>query len=449
MFVALNAVLILGGQAKIAELMFPYLALACGAILYIRYPVYHVGFVFWLIFLTPFVRRLIDYQAGFNPVSPVMLAPYLVAALPVFTVLRMLPQLQHRLLFPFFLILGGVLYGFLIGIVLNGPFSATFDLIQWGVPIIFAAYIGLGALEYEDLGRMVRSTFVWGTFVMGVYGVWQYFFLPAWDAYWMASAPLSSIGLPVPQLVRVFSTMNTPGPYANAMMAGLLLAIGVKHWLKWFAAGPGFAGFLLSLVRAAWGGWAVGLGWMLYRGGGAGRFRLLIVLGLLAAAFFPFTLIDTFSEAISNRFESISNLGQDSSMMARVRFYEDFLLVSFSNFVGDGLGSTGLATKLSNAGSLGQLASFDSGIMILPFTLGWVGGILYIGGMVWIVRNALGRVPGKDALLVTAQGITIGIVAQIFFGNIVTGVGGIIFWFFAALCLLALRQQQSGDPASG
>ena len=36
-----------------------------GLFLYQRYPILYVGFTWWLWFMGPFVKRLIDYQSGF------------------------------------------------------------------------------------------------------------------------------------------------------------------------------------------------------------------------------------------------------------------------------------------------------------------------------------------------------------------------------------------------
>ena len=85
---------------------YAYLAatLAVGVLLYWRRPGLYVGFTWWLWFLTPEMRRLSDYVQGWNPINPVMLAPYLVSALAIFTLMHHLPKLQLNRFFPFVLI---------------------------------------------------------------------------------------------------------------------------------------------------------------------------------------------------------------------------------------------------------------------------------------------------------------------------------------------------------
>ena len=68
-------------------------------------------------------------------------------------------------------------------------------------------------------------------------------------------------GTPEPLGIRVFSTMNSPGPFANVLLAGLLILLTNEN----FSARPrlravGYLSFLLlSLVRSAWIGWFLGL----------------------------------------------------------------------------------------------------------------------------------------------------------------------------------------------
>src|SRR5215212_2641440 len=69
------------------QILYALAATVVGTLLYWSYPTIYLGFTWWLWFLTPEVRRLVDYHQGYNPESPVMLAPLLVAALSFFTLL--------------------------------------------------------------------------------------------------------------------------------------------------------------------------------------------------------------------------------------------------------------------------------------------------------------------------------------------------------------------------
>src|SRR5215218_7309863 len=91
-------ILVVGGLAihasGLLELLYPLVALMVGVLLYWRYPALYLGFTWWLWFLTPEVRRLVDYQQGWNPESPVMLAPLLVTALGFLALLRHLQEFR-------------------------------------------------------------------------------------------------------------------------------------------------------------------------------------------------------------------------------------------------------------------------------------------------------------------------------------------------------------------
>ena len=53
--------------------------------------------------------------------------------------------------------------------------------------------------------------------------------------------------------------MNSPAPFASAMMAAIIIMLNTQHKLRWFAAPPVLISLLLSIVRTAWGGLGVAL----------------------------------------------------------------------------------------------------------------------------------------------------------------------------------------------
>jgi hypothetical protein len=274
---------------------------------------------------------------------------------------------------------------------------------------------------------------------MGLYGLLQYFDPPVWDRYWMESAPISSIDTPEPFEVRVFSTMNSPGPFSFVMMAGLLLTLSGGGLLRWPAAVVGYASFLLSLVRSAWGGWITRLLFMIAQ---RGRFRLrltatVLVMGLIA---WPLLSVGPIAETVDERLQTLTELEEDASFNARLSFYAEFAPTSFFSPVGAGLGSTGLATKLGTAeGELGEFAIFDSGLMNIPFVLGWPGALLYVAGLVWLLSCALrGGRSRSDLFAAASRGIVVAMLAQLVFVNALVGSsGGIVFWCFLGLSLAA------------
>jgi len=77
--VTIPVLCILGNQAGLLRMVFPPLSVAVGGFLLWRSKPLYVGLVFWLWFVTPFLSRIADFQAGWTPASPVELAPYVTA----------------------------------------------------------------------------------------------------------------------------------------------------------------------------------------------------------------------------------------------------------------------------------------------------------------------------------------------------------------------------------
>lgn len=438
-FAALVAGLLAVGSGHTVELIFPAGAVLVGAAAYFQHPTLYLGFTWWLWFLTPEVRRLVDYQIGWNPISPVMIAPYLVAGLAALTLVRCLPQLAQRpALFPFALILTGLNYGYAIGLVRAGPLGATYGLLTWIVPVIFGFHVAAHWQRYPLYRDAMQRVFLWGVLAMGVYGIVQFFVVPPWDAYWMEVAPMGSIGSPQPFEIRVWSTMNSPAPFAVAMMAGLLFTIAAKGPLRLLAGAAGYVSLLLSLVRAAWLGWAIGAVFLLAKVRGLQKMRLLAIGVLLFLLGLPLLLVNPVTERVTSRFETMQDIQQDDSYQARLALYSGFVLRSSTNVVGEGIGSTSLATKLANDGELGEFGIIDSGVLEIMFVLGWPGTVLFVGGLCWLLRAGLvGGIPPDDIAAQAARAVALATVAQLLFDNTLIGVPGMIFWSFLGLVLAA------------
>lgn len=441
--------LVVGGLAAraggVLELVYPLAALAVGGLLYRRYPDLFVGFTLWVWLLTPEVRRLVDYQQGWNPTSPVMLAPYLVTALTLFSLLYHLPKLQYSRLFAFGPVFLGLLYAFGVGLYKAGLLSAAFGLLNWLLPAAFAFYLAVGWREYPRHRQVLQRTFVWAVAILGSYGLLQFFNPPAWDRYWMISAPINSIGSPEPFEVRVFSTLNSPSPFAIVMTAGLLVLLsGGGGPLRWFAAGVGYTSFLLSLVRAAWGSFTVGLLFVVV---GSLRSRPWLLASLLVAALaaWPLVTVGPIAEVVEERLQTVTDLDDDTSFNARLDFYAEFAPQAFLSPVGQGLGTTGLATKLGTAGgNLGELGNFDSGIMNVGYSMGWPGTLLYAGGVASLLFYAFfrGKAQG-DLFLKASQGVVITVLLQLVFTTSLVGVDGMVFWTFLGVSLAAQKYRAS------
>ena len=126
-----------------------------------------------------------------------------------------------------------------------------------------------------------------GMLVMGLYGMVQFFVMPQWDVLWMVGSQMSSQGEPVPYGVRVFSTMNSSGPFAFAMMGALVFVLAAPQRIRWLAGAAGFISFCLCLVRSTWGGWVIALSIQLLQSSNRVRMRMIVSAVVLAGLSVP------------------------------------------------------------------------------------------------------------------------------------------------------------------
>lgn len=430
------------------EYIYLLVTLAAGIYLYRRHPGAYIGFAWWLWFLTPEARRLVDYVQGWNPVNPMMLAPYLVSGLTFFTLVYHLPKLRLNRFFPFAMIFLSLAYAYAVGILHTGLFSATYALIEWTVPVMFGFYLVVNWRMYPVHRRAILGTFLLGTLVISAYGVFQFFSPPPWDTYWMLSSGMISVGDPNALEVRIFSTLNSPSPFGTVMMAGLLLLLSRGGSLRWPVTAVGYTAFLLSLSRQSWGGWAVGLLFMIVRRGRASLGLLLTLMAVIVVAL-PLLTVGPVAERINERLQTLTAIEQDRSFQARVELYNELVPEALFNPVGEGLGSTGLGSKLNTdgavAGDNAQIVGVDSGVLEIPYDLGWPGSALYVGGLIWLLYYAFRSRNSDDFFAVGCCGIVIGMLAQLPFNDKTDGLPGMLLWSFICLAIAAetYRTQES------
>jgi hypothetical protein len=416
-----------------------YLAASTGIAfwLYISNPPLYFGFVWWVWILSPFIRRLADYQLGAftHPKEAlILLAPFTVTLLCAFTVVRYGQLLTRRYAAPFLLCMLGVGYGFLVGLPKEGGFSATVSLLEWLTPILLGFHVFALWRLYPQHRRIVRTTFITGTFVLGTYALYQFFFLPEWDRLWMIGSRMNSIGPPQPFEVRVFSMLNAPGPFSVMLIPGLLLLFEGRTVFSKLTTVPGYLGFLLSLVRSSWGGWMLGMFYLVWRLKGRRRVRLLALSAAMAVAVVPFAMMGEISNTTGSRIESLRTIQDDGSLSAREQMYQTVTIKALMNPIGEGLGSK----------------TFDSGYVTILWQLGWIGGALYLGGLIWlawqVVLSPSTHLPDQFTTILAAT--VAGYLGLLFFGTEHVEVAGCVLWSFLGLIVASLRYAASDSGAT-
>lgn len=457
LFWVLVALPVLMGKAGLLEIVFPVGALATGAMLVTRDPARFAAFTWWLWFLTPEVRRLVDYQAGWSVISPVMVTPFAVGAMTWFVVAQYLPMLRYRAYFGFVPVMAGLFYAYVNGISQAGMAAATFALLNWLVPVTLGLYVALHWPIYPQIRDAVLRAFVLGLTLVGGYGLIQYFVMPPWDARWLINVGMTNQGLPLPMQVRVFSTLNSSGPLAFLLVTGLAVLPAARGILVPVAGALALGSLMLSLVRAAWLAGLFVFVWLLLTMPGRHRVRLVAVgIGLVLCSL-PLLSVPRVNQAIVSRFDTLNSMENDRSYQERQEFYGRFLIQALTEVRGAGLGTVDTATKLTNEdGQLGVMAYFDSGILRVPYELGWPGTLGYVVGIVALMVGLLrrgGAPPDPFARCAEAAALTI--LACMVFEHTLVKVTGVGFWFFLGMGMAAknhglasrLAAPLPGDPS--
>lgn len=424
-FFLFSLLLAIGGLGKILNLLFPAGALGLAWILYKKYPLSYVTFTWWLLFLTPFIRRLSDYNSSFTDPSPMLLAPFLATIISLVSVYQNIPLMLSSAGLPFFLAFISIGYGYLISIVQTSPVTATIAVLTWLSPITYSFHVFTCWRDYPIYKKVTERIFVWCVFVTGLYGVYQYLVAPEWDKYWLIQTELfSSMGSPEPMGLRVWSTMHSPLPFATTMIGGLIILFVSRSPIRLPASGVGYLSILLTSVRTSWLGWFVSFVVLSVSLKSTHQVRLIMMVVSMALLVVPLATIEPFADVISARIESFTNIEDDQSLNDRQDLYQRTLKQALGTIIGNGIGSSGFG--------------FDSGVLDLLLSLGWLGFLPYIAGIAFIFMSVyMGNESSFDPFVAACRAIISGIFPMLLGASVMVSLSGIVFWYFAALNLSA------------
>jgi hypothetical protein len=434
-----------GGQGGLLRIAIPAGATITALVLYLRRPIGFIYFTLWTWFLTPLLRRLIDWRFGFEDQNIVLLAPFLVTAIAGITLVRERRNVGGSQTAPFYLCIAGISYGFLVGVIRWKLHASSADslgpivygLFMWLAPLLFGLHLFLRWRDHDEQKQAILKCFTWAVLLLGAYGVYQYIAPPPWDRAWLEGLPGGyanlAFGRPAPYEIRVWSTSNSPGTFSVIMVAGLVLMRGTTFRYKVVFATVGYFSLLLSMVRTSWLAWLLAMALLAasYRGDVLRRFilgLLLLPLVLLPVAFNP-----QISEAIQDRIASMQNVEKDDSFQDRTAMYQTVT----AELVGE---PSGLGLANSNVSIDGF--ALDSGILQTFLMLGVVGAALFGMGLLlaarsMIVRNSRGYSSMAGFEEFAFRAIFLVSAAEVIAGNVFVSVGGVILWSSLGLWLSA------------
>ena len=424
------ALTLAGGGGRALMLTFPAGCLLVALFAYVRSPATYVGFVFWVWLLTPFIRRVFDLRFGYHPASLLLVGPVLATAVAVFTLLRRARNLRSTTYVPFVLAMVALLYAYIVGLVQQPASAATYDLLNWGAPLLFGLHLALEWRQFPRLRGVLTRVALWGLVVTAGYAMWQFVDPPDWDRVWVLNAEMYSIGMPVPFLIRVFGTMNAPGPFSIFLVFAVLVGLPAPQRWKFAALALGLAALLLTKSRSSWGAFLVGALLLQLRQPLRAMPRQWIALAAVLLLAAPVISHPRVLKAVAGRAATLSNIDSDRSYRERMQITRFVMSQLKRNVAGQGLGQLGGAGKLRVAdGRKVSVTALDSGPLEVFSVMGWVGGVLFTMAIVGVVVPVLrsGGVP-RDPVANGAGAAVIALLTAAFFGNVFNGVSGFVFW---------------------
>ena len=390
----------------------------------------HAQVVLTLFCFAPFLRRLVDFAAGFDQ-SGLMIAGPLLAMLvacrdlPLHMLER--PELRRQFA-PFVIVAACVGYGVLLTVVKGDLSQGMSGALKWGVPLIYAMALRVRAPDVDGVLLGLRDAVIVILPVMGIYGIYQYVAPPLWDQYWLTFAAISSAGLPEPYAVRVFSTMHAPAAYASFTVVGIFLVyfLSKPRPLLLIVLMPAVIGLLLSLYRTAWLALAASF---LFCAFFASTKRQTVIaaatLTVLVAIALSFT---PFGEIISDRLATLGDVSNDSSMRERLQQFSTLWASDASAIFGTGFTTTDVAVA-------GAIAT-DGMIAACWTSMGIVVGTVCLSALLYTIAKAMGRGNDGDHCSIILAALAGGQLVQLPLATTASGELGFLFWTIAALALM-------------
>lgn len=426
------------------------ISFVCALYLFWKSEILYVSFVWWLYFLAPFLRRVVDNRAGFDSSSVMLAAPLFACAIACIELLKMFRPDKRNL--PFILGAAGVAYGLGVSLISGAsiPTAAQYFL-GWLGPIAFGYLLYTRWQKYPAFRDGLQTTFKWGLLVMGLYALIQYLVAPVWDCFWMQNLPegVSSFGTPEPLGIRAFSTMNAPQPFALALVLGLMITFYGRSSLAQKAAWvAGYIGLLLSMARSAW----LELGLALVVLAFVGRSRkvlstVLIAICLLAIVAVAATKLPL-GQAVTDRFKSLNDVSEDGSSQERLAGYDLILNTPFADPFGKGWrieagNNDSTRTDDGDSASDDAMPIHDSTVVELRLTTGWFGLVIFYGSIIaaifFMFRTAR---TSDDKLIAIACTMLLVLLVETLFNSLLAGPNELGLWTCIGLGLAACKHAE-------
>ncbi len=395
----------------------------------------------------PEVRRLLDWNRGFNSLPVVNLLPllFLVPLAIVLTFDGSLGRLHGTLRALVVIWLAAFGYGLAVAILGGTLLAGSYQFASFLLPAALGIFLATRAPNAHAAFALFSRVTLCLAVATSLYAIYQYFAPPPWDVYWVDNSGLVSIGVPEPFGLRVFGTLNSPVTLADFLTVAILLtlpSLRLSRWPLLLALVPCTAALALTSVRASW--LELFVGFLVYallspsrgRALGSAAFVAAVSLGLFAATSSAGN--DVLVQQVQDRFQTFGDLEHDSSVQWRQHEADVAMEQARMDPLGQGLGTIGTATKLGNT----QAAStIDSGYLERLDEMGMLGFAGYVAVLGIALAATLRRLTSRaasaesKAVLAAAAAIQVALAALDLSSEHHVGLMGVAFWCPLAIVL--------------
>ncbi len=386
------------------------------------------------------IRRVVDYYNGeFDPYSPISLTPLVVGGLAALVIIQRI-QGGDRNLGPvtrktlkWYLTACGL--AFLVGVYRN-RFGAVYELGNYLAPVGMIGFAAVYGRSPNLMRRWGISAVVVGCGV-AAYGLYQFYTIPPWDAFWVQAVDFEGyLGTLEPTKMTLFSTLNERGP-AGGFLAGTLILIILRPSLVGALRIPVAilvaTAMLLTYVRTAVIHVVLALVALpiVTKGRGLG----VLVAVAVCLAYFGDSLLGFMpnAEFVSDRYATIGNIQDDGSFQGRIMLLQLAVGQAIHNPLGLGLGSQGLAGRVTNTQAAGIMDS--TGYLQILTTFGVIGTVLIFAVLrqLWLSSSFVHKHAPKDPDANLFRAWFVSGMVVLFSGNWLAGVS--YFWLLGGYVL--------------
>ena len=405
-------------------------------ILYFRNPSWLIDYLIWVTVLNRGIRRVVDWTAGsFNAFSPISLTPLVVSGFVFLIVLqnyRTLPGYLQRVIRLF---AAALAIGFVVGLIRN-QLAAVYALAEYVTPLSIMGCAAIARGNDRILDRWIK-TIGWAAVVVSIYGWYQYYTIPPWDAFWVKAVGFEGyLGKLKSTEMTVFSTMAERGVLASFLAFAVIPMIISKRWRNvagWASVVLIIATILLTYVRTAI--ITIGLATIMFPVLNRGKNTFQIILVLCVAAFAGSYILNKTpsSDKVGARLQTIGSITEDGSFKGRIQIAAYGVGALIKNPIGTGLGSTGLAGRVNTGVAEAGGIIGDNGYFEILLPLGLIGGgcFFYAMFLLWNQIRIFEKRGIRTETLMVAKTLFVTGAVALFAGNWLAGPGSMVFCVFA------------------